>query len=564
MTRVEQARWGRVGSGPLRLLLTITLLCGALALAPSASAGPTAYVAQGGSDPGSTAHALAVFDVATGAKLTSIDLPSPATDVAIDPTGTRAYVTTSSGLAVVDLDTNSVVTTIADASGADVAVDPSGKRVYVVDDVNKIKVVDTATNTVSGTGITVGKQPRAVVVNAAGTKAYTGNTLAGSYSISIVDLATDLQTSELTSSNLNRPENLGIVPDGTKVYAANFGASAGGTTVAVLDTATNNFSPVMVGTTPTAASPNPSGTRMYIVNRDSMSLTVLDGPTGVPVVTFPLGFSAIDIAVTPDGTRAVLSNVQEDRIAFIDLASGRIYSGPKELIEGGGVAIRPAQPPVPAFAVASGLSGEATKFDASSSSGGPIVRYDWDFGDGASAADGGSTVSHVYAAPGTYQAKLTVTNACDPNAVFGPLGVSFGGHTAFCKGARTDSKTVPVVIPAAALGVVRTSKAKVGKNGFARLQVACIKELDCAGTLSLKTTKKFKLGKHPRALVALGSKRFNTIRAGHRRTIKLKLSKTGLRLLRSRKTLTTTATASVTNPSGGPRRRSHQVALTQG
>jgi YVTN family beta-propeller protein len=540
------------------------LLGAALALAPSASAGPTAYVAQGGSEPGATLHALAVFDVATGAKLTSIDLPSPAIDVAIDPTGTRAYVTMSSGLAVVDLDTNTVVTTIAGASGADVAVDPSGKRVYVADDVNKITVVDTATNTVIGPGITVGKQPRAVVVNAAGTRAYTGNTLAGSYSISIVDLTTDLQTSELTNVNLNRPENLGIVPDGTKVYAANFGMSAGGTTVAVLDVATNNFAPVTVGTTPTAATPNPSGTRMYVVNRDSMSLSVLDGPTGVPVVTFPLGFSAIDMAVTPDGTRAVLSTSQEDRIAFIDLASGRLYSGPKELIAGGGVAIRPAQPPVPAFAVAPGVSGEATKFDASSSSGGPIVRYDWDFGDGGSAPDGGSKLSHVYAAPGTYQAKLTVTNGCDPNAVFGPLDVSFGGHTAFCRRPSTDSKTVAVVIPAVALGVVRTSKARVGGSGVARLQVACIKELDCAGTLSLKTVKKFKIGKHARARIALGSKPFKTIRAGHKRTIKLKLSKAGLGLVRSHKTLTATATASVRNPSGGPRRRSRQVVIKRG
>lgn len=549
----------------MRPLLTLITLCAALALATPASASPIAYVAQGGFDPMPTARGIAVFDVATGAKLTSIDLPTPALDIAIDPTGTRAYVTTGAGLAVVNLDTNAVLTTIPGASGSDVAVDPSGARVYVADGVDKITVVDTATNTVTGTGITVGKQPRAVVVNPAGTLAYTGNTRMSPYSISIVDLTTNTQTSELFSGNLNRPENLGILPDGTKVYAANFGQSAGGTTVGILATPpSNNVNSANVGMSPLSVMANPSGTRIYVANRDSKSLSVLDGPMGIPQITYSFDFSPTEIAVAPDGKRAILASSQDEKVAFIDLTTGQLYSGPTALASAAGVAIRPAQPPVPAFSVAGRVSGEATKFDASSSTGGPITRFDWEFGDGGTAPDGGSKVRHTYAAPGTYQAKLTVTNGCDPNAIFGPLNVSFGGHSPFCRGARTDSKTVQIVIPPVALAVVQTSKTKVGKSGVAGLQVACIKQLDCAGTLSLKTTSKFKVGKHPRARITLGSKRFNTIRAGRKRTIKLKLSTTGLRLLRSRKTLTATATASVTNPSGGPRIRSRQVVLKRG
>lgn len=54
----------------------------------------------------------------------------------------------------------------------------------------------------------------------------------------------------------------------------------------------------------------------------------------------------------------------------------------------------------------------ACDLDASASSDpdGTIARYDWDFGDGATAVDAGATVSHTYAAAGSYPVTLTVTD----------------------------------------------------------------------------------------------------------------------------------------------------------
>lgn len=42
--------------------------------------------------------------------------------------------------------------------------------------------------------------------------------------------------------------------------------------------------------------------------------------------------------------------------------------------------------------------------------GGAIVRYDWDFGDGSSALDAGSTPSHTYTETGNFTITLTVTD----------------------------------------------------------------------------------------------------------------------------------------------------------
>lgn len=72
------------------------------------------------------------------------------------------------------------------------------------------------------------------------------------------------------------------------------------------------------------------------------------------------------------------------------------------------VAPPPNQPPVAAFT--SGSTYLAASFDGTTSSDpdGTVASWAWDFGDGSTGS--GSTASHTYAAAGTYQVKLTVTD----------------------------------------------------------------------------------------------------------------------------------------------------------
>jgi large repetitive protein len=56
--------------------------------------------------------------------------------------------------------------------------------------------------------------------------------------------------------------------------------------------------------------------------------------------------------------------------------------------------------------------GETLGFDdTSTTNGAAIVAWSWDFGDGHTAS--GTSVSHAYDAPGTYDVTLTITDACD-------------------------------------------------------------------------------------------------------------------------------------------------------
>ena len=83
-------------------------------------------------------------------------------------------------------------------------------------------------------------------------------------------------------------------------------------------------------------------------------------------------------------------------------------------------------------------------FDASGSAdtdGGSVARYDWDFGDGTSLANGGPTPTHSFAKEGDYTVTLTTTDneGCSTRIVF-------PGQTAYCNGSSIARTTRPVSI----------------------------------------------------------------------------------------------------------------------
>jgi hypothetical protein len=84
-----------------------------------------------------------------------------------------------------------------------------------------------------------------------------------------------------------------------------------------------------------------------------------------------------------------------------------------------------------------------TAFDGSGSSDvdGTVSRYDWDFGDGTSLADGGPSPAHTYAVPGNYTATLIVTDneGCSTQFVF-------TGQTASCNAGSSARAQHDVVV----------------------------------------------------------------------------------------------------------------------
>ncbi len=111
------------------------------------------------------------------------------------------------------------------------------------------------------------------------------------------------------------------------------------------------------------------------------------------------------------------------------------------------LAIVPDQPPVASLADPFARPDVPIVFNAAASTDpdGSIARYEWAFGDEITAASGGPSESHTYAAPGQYQGTLTLTDneGCSTALVF-------TGQTAYCNGSAEARQTqaLKVAFPA--------------------------------------------------------------------------------------------------------------------
>lgn len=157
---------------------------------------------------------------------------------------------------------------------------------------------------------------------------------------------------------------------------------------------------------------------------------------------------ALGITFTPDGRHLYVSDFLTDEVVAFDV-SKRSELNEIQILDSGGpdphlLTVLPNQGPVASFSVQSGAARSPSRFNATRSSDpdGRVARYDWDFGDGTSLRDGGPKPRHVYAAPGTYAARLTVTDdeGCSVRLVF-------TGHVASCVGSAAATVVRKVRVP---------------------------------------------------------------------------------------------------------------------
>jgi YVTN family beta-propeller protein len=304
---------------------------------------------------------------------------------------------------------------------------------------------------------------------------------------------------------------MAITPDGRRIYVTNTALD----TVSVIDTATNSLvgGQIGVGHIPEDIAIAPDGKRAYVANPQSNSVSVIDTATNTAIATVPVGSFPNSVAASPDGARVFVAN-SGGGVSVINTATNALES---PIAAGGApeaLGFVPNQSPTASFAVPAANAGSPATFDASASSDsdGAVARYDWDFGDGTFAPDGGPTPAHTYAAPGTYTAKLTTTDneGCSTQFVF-------TGQTASCNGKASAATQFPVsvapavpdtVAPTASLGKTKKkyegSKVKFSFSASeADATFTC--KLDKAkpkGCASPVTYKKLKPGKHKFSLFA--------------------------------------------------------------
>ena len=412
-----------------------TALAVALTVPTSASAARDAYVADPVNDE------VIQLAVGGGGALTPLVPPSlPATEprrLTMTADGTSLYVTAGAGgqgrVLQYDVSPMGLASPKAPAGVAAgkrpvaVAADPAGRALYVADEGNcrLLQFLVGAEGRLQPAGaVPLTETPAGVAVSPDGSGVYV--TVRGSIKRFPIGADGRLDPAGVTSIETGGAlTDAALTPDGSHLYAPSsdgrvfqFAVGAGGMLAPLVPAE----APAESGM-PSALAIAPGGNNLYVAAASAVAgerrlLQYAIGSDGRLTPRIPAGLAALhsqlrDLAVTPDGRSLYLAGAD---LSLFDLAADGLAS-PKSspglgLLGAAGVVVSPNQAPVARFEVGAAAAGSAVTFDGSSAADpdGSILRYDWDFGDGNVLLNGGPRVSHVYARPGTYRARLAVTD----------------------------------------------------------------------------------------------------------------------------------------------------------
>jgi 6-phosphogluconolactonase (cycloisomerase 2 family) len=318
-----------------------------------------------------------------------------------------------------------------------------------------------------GSNCNTGSNPVGVAVSPNGQFLYATNSLPST--VSVFAIAADGSLSPVTcGSNCNTgagPDGVAVSPNGRFLYTTN---NASGTMSVFAIATDGSLSPVScpgsncnTGTNPVGVAVSPNGQFLYATNFSgtvSVFAIATDGslsPVSCPGSNCNTGTNPVGVAVSPNGRFVYTTNNGSNTVSvFAIAADGSLspVSCPGSGCNTGAnpsfqsVAITPDQAPTAAFTATPARPGSASSFAGTASSAAPgqhVARYDWDFGDGASQANGGPTPNHAYSTPGSYTVTLTVTDdaGCSTTLIF-------TGQTASCNGGSSARTTQTITVPA--------------------------------------------------------------------------------------------------------------------
>ena len=199
-----------------------------------------------------------------------------------------------------------------------VAIDPAGRFAYVVNlDSDTVSKINIATNAVDAT-IAVGDGPVAVAIDGAGTFAYVVNL--DSDTVSKINIATNAVDATIEVGR--NPENIAINSAGTFAYVTRLGVNGAFGTVARINLTTYALdATIVVGVNPYSIVINPAGSFAYVANYKSDTVSKISLETNTVVETIKVGNGPISIAINPAGTFAYVLNNGSGTVTRIKLTS---------------------------------------------------------------------------------------------------------------------------------------------------------------------------------------------------------------------------------------------------
>ncbi|WP_280235255.1 protein kinase domain-containing protein [Nocardia cyriacigeorgica] len=299
------------------------LVVGAAVLAVVAVVGVAVAVTQAESRSGE-ARVPAIID--------TIDVPTGAREIAVDPNSHTAYVTGYVGkpVSVIDIDTNTVVATIPvgpEPSG--VAIDAGRATLYVTDRTERtVRLIDSDTRKEVAT-IPVGYDPQSVIIDPGSPMIY----VIGGSDVTVIDTGTRTAIATIPVEYTNRKAALD--PDTDTLYVA------ADRDLAMIDTSTNTVTGSLA--IPTYDSPNPLDVAVdpithtvYVTaydgeDSDTRTLSIIDPNTRAVLAAPVADGNALDIALDASDHTVYVANYtdvqvidtqQRTHLGSIDLVAG--------------------------------------------------------------------------------------------------------------------------------------------------------------------------------------------------------------------------------------------------
>lgn len=262
--------------------------------------------------------------------------PCAPTDIVGHPNGNRLYsvsqcVQGPSEVGVMDL--NAAVPGViarlplgGSAFGLD--IHPNGSRVYIADFWNfRIQILDTTTNTYD-TPIELGFRPFQIKVAPSGDFAYVSNNGAGT--VSRINLSTGDVVGDPILSGAGAGE-IAFLPDSNTAFVAN----SNSVTVTAIDVvAGGGFKVISVGSIPRGIATQPGGSKVYVANEFSGSISVISNEPGScleaveapPCVagTINVGGNPYDVSFSADGQYAFVTNYGLAQVHKIDTTTDAV------------------------------------------------------------------------------------------------------------------------------------------------------------------------------------------------------------------------------------------------
>jgi YVTN family beta-propeller protein/VCBS repeat-containing protein len=255
-----------------------------------AMVGDLAYVASSGT------NTVTVINTKTGAKVGNpIVVGTAPTGVLANADGSKVFVTnrTSGTVSVIRTSDNAVIGSVRVGTNPE-QMALNGTKLYVTNyGSSNVSVVDVSGQTPTLiTNIAVGANPRGIAFATVNGQPRVYVTRYGSSSVAVIDANTnkqlDVKPSTPTVDSITvgaNPQAITLSPDGTRAYVANYGSSS----VSVINTATNALdgTAISVGAKPSAVTLSADGSLLYVANGND-TVSVFNTKTRALVATLQI------------------------------------------------------------------------------------------------------------------------------------------------------------------------------------------------------------------------------------------------------------------------------------